>query len=172
MKENRYDIPELVKFCNNKDIFIYFNNVTTEGFALDELSPIELDELVAYYKKNNPKSYNYISIHNNIAFSNLIREVEYLKKEQCKRNEYLNELITFTRDEYMKYIWAITSKYKNIDTSNIEYLMKQYIPESFQITRKQYIYLTTEMTVDNIIKFINLPKEQKELLANEVFSIS
>ena len=172
MKENRFDIPELVSFCNRKNILINFNNVYTENFTLSELSIQELEELITYYKSNNKQGRTYISKNNHIAFSNLIRGVEYLKKEQCKRNEYLNELITFTRDEYMKYIWTITSKYKNIDTSNIEYLMKQYIPESFQITRKQYIYLTTEMTIDNIIKFINLPKDQKELLANEVFSIS
>ncbi|MGC9332186.1 MAG: hypothetical protein ACP5DZ_09985, partial [Bacteroidales bacterium] len=39
-------------FCNDKNVFIYFNTVYTKGFDLRELNCNELEKLVLYYKKS------------------------------------------------------------------------------------------------------------------------
>lgn len=154
MKENRFDIPELVKFCNYKNIFIYFNNVITEGFALSELSPIELEELAAYYKRNNPKSYKYISIHNDIAFSNLIKEVEYLK-EQCKHKKHSDSMIPWTKKEFFETILSIIPN-NELYINQVESLLI-YIPENFLIKRSRYYHLKNELTIDELKIFFKSP---------------
>ena len=159
MKENRFDIPELVKFCNDKDIFIYFNNVSTEGYALDELSEQELEELVIFYKENILKSSNYVSRYNDKVFSNLIRKVEYLMK-QSKHKAYMDEMIHCTRDEFVKLISTIISGNEDIDLKDMEYLM-DYIPENFLIKRSEYLYIKNEMKIDSISNFLRQSKEKQ-----------
>ena len=165
MKENRFDIPELVKFCNGKDIFIYFNSVSTENFTLSELSGQEIDELIDYYKRNNPKGYNYISIHNHIAFSNLINEVEHMK-EQRKQYEYMNEMIPCTREEYVERILSTISECPDIKYD--ESLIK-YIPENFLIKRENYLYLKNEMTIEELKVFFSQPLENQISFLKDFF---
>lgn len=149
MKENRFDIPELVRFCNANGILIYFNNVCTEGFFLGELLDHELDELVTYYKNNNPQGINHISKNNHIAFSNLIKGVEYIK-EHRKQYEYMNELIPCTREKYVKKVLSIISANPEI---NYNESIFEFIPENFMIERYKYSHLT----VDDIKYSFDLP---------------
>ena len=153
MKENRLDIPELVDFCNKKGIYIYFNDVTTEGVAISELSEQELEDLATYYKKNNPKGYNYISIHNHISFSNLIRKVEFLNK-QSKLKVYMDEMIPFTRIELAQKVTSIISKNTGIKFNEKIF---ELIPEKFTIKRRTI----EKMKIQHIADFINMNREKQ-----------
>ena len=169
MKENRFDIPEIVDFCNKKGIYIYFNDVSTENFSLGELSERELEELSAFYKKNNRKGHNYISIHNHISLSNLIRKVEYLK-ERRKQKVYMDEKIPCTRKEFVEMISSIISEDKSIDIKEAKYLV-DYIPENFLIKRREYLYIKNEMKIDSIRNFISQSKEKQMEHLNEILHI-
>lgn len=169
MKENRFDIPELVDFCNKKGIYIYFNDVTTEGFAISELSAQKLEELSTYYKNNNRKGHNYISVHNHISFSNLIRKVEYLK-DQRKQKVYMDEKIPCTRKEFVEMISSIISEDESIDIKDAKYLVN-YIPENFLIKRSEYLYIKNEMKIDSIKNFISQSKEKQMEHINEILHI-
>ena len=169
MKENRLDIPELVDFCNKKGIYIYFNDVITEGFSISELSVQELDELSAYYKKNNRKGHNYISIHNHISFSNLIRKVEY-HRDQRKQKVYMDETIPCTRKEFVEMITTIISEDESIDIKEAKYLV-DYIPENFLIKRSEYLYIKNEMKIDSIKNFISQSKEKQMEHLNKILHI-
>jgi hypothetical protein len=169
MKENRFDIPELVKFCNDKNIFIYFNSVSTENFTISELSVQEIDELIDYYKRNNPKGYNYISIHNHIAFSNLIKSIEYIK-EQCEQSkiqyEYMNEMIPCTRKEYKEIVLSIISS-----TPDIKYdeTIWDYIPEKFSIRRNDYLYMKNNKPIWDLKEFFSQSTENQIKYIKEFF---
>ena len=165
MKENRFDIPELVDFCNKKDIYIFFNNVTTESFALQELSVQDFEELITYYKQNIPKGHNYISIHNNLSFSNLIRKVEYLKTQR-EQYEYLNELVPCSRKEYVETILSILSEHPDI---KYDKHLIDLIPEKFFMKRGKYQYLKKEMSIDDIKNFLLLPYDKKVEHFNKLF---
>lgn len=169
MKENRIDIPELVDFCNKKGIYIYFNDVTTEGVTISELSAQELDELATYYKKNNRKGHNYISIHNHISFSNLIRKVEYLR-DQRKQKVYMDETIPCTRKEFVEMLTNIISEDENIDIKEAKYIV-DYIPENFLIKRSEYLYIKNEMKIDSIKNFISQSKEKQMEHLNKILHI-
>ena len=169
MKENRFDIPELVDFCNKNGIYIYFNDVTTEGVTISELSAQELDELATYYKKNNRKGHNYISIHNHISFSNLIRKVEYLR-DQRKQKVYMDETIPCTRKEFVEMLTNIISEDENIDIKEAKYIV-DYIPENFLIKRSEYLYIKNEMKIDSIKNFISQSKEKQMEHLNKILHI-
>jgi MoaA/NifB/PqqE/SkfB family radical SAM enzyme len=169
MKENRFDIPELVDFCNKNGIYIYFNDVSTEGFSLEELSAQELEELSMYYKKNNRKGHNYISIHNYISFSNLIKKVDYLKGQR-EQKAYMNETIPCTRDEFVGMISTIISEDESIDIKEAKYLV-DYIPENFLIKRSEYLYIKNEMKIDSIKNFISQSKEKQMEHLNKILHI-
>ena len=158
MKENRFDIPDLVKFCNEKDIFIYFNDVSTEGYTLGELSEQELDELATFYKENSPKASDSVSKYNDKVFSNLIRKVEY-QKECAVRKRYKDEKIPYTRTELKRKIAEIMSE--NPDFSYDETIFDR-VPEKFNVKRRiidgmniQQLTIFFGMAEDEQCKFIN-----------------
>lgn len=157
MKENRFDIPELVDFCNKKSICIYFNDVTTKGFALSELQEQELEELKAYYLKNNPNGINYISRYNHMVFSTLINEVEHMKYNHAQY-EYMNEMITCTREEFREIVLSIISA-----TPDIKYdeSIWEYIPEKFSIKRNDYLYMKNKMEIWELKDFFAQPIENQ-----------
>ncbi len=165
MKGNRFDIPELVKFCNDKDIFIYFNDVSTENFALSELSAYEIDELIEYYKKNNSKGYNYISTNNHIAFSNLIKNVEYIK-DHYQQYEYMNEKIPYTRKEYVETMLSIISKYPEIKYNESIF---EYIPESFLIKRSSILSIKNDKSVSDLKAFFSWPLNRQIIFLKDYF---
>jgi len=162
MKENRFDIPDLVKFCNDNDIFIYFNNVSTEGYALGELSEQELDELAAFYKENIPKANNSVSSYNNRVFSNLIWKVEYLKEcAVCK--SYKDEKIPYTRTELERKIAEIMSM--NPDFRYDEAIFDR-VPEKFKVKRR----IINGMNIQQLTSFFYLPEDEQCKFINNNFN--
>lgn len=87
MQQNWNEIPEIVKFCNEKNVFIYFNTVYTSGFAISELSEEKLLELLTYYRTFKIAAKSYIAKRNSRFFRNFISNVEswYNVKEMESR---------------------------------------------------------------------------------------
>ncbi len=101
MQQNRYEIPSILRFCNDKNVFIYFNTVYTEGFDLRELSCKELEALVRYYQKSIdalPAS-NYLQRRNLKFLKSLTSQIQAWWQE--KKAEYDKRLKknTITRDD-------------------------------------------------------------------------
>lgn len=162
MKGNRFDIPELVKFCNGNDIFIYFNDVSTEGYTLGELSEQELDELATFYKGSASKANNSISRYNGKVFSNLIRKVEYLK-ECAVRKRYKDEKIPYTRIELERKIAEIMSENPNFRYDNAIFLR---IPEKFNVKRR----IINGMNIQQLTSFFEMSAEEQSKFINDNFS--
>jgi radical SAM protein with 4Fe4S-binding SPASM domain len=90
MKQNKDEIPEIVQFCNDKGIFIYFNTVYTEGYDLRELKSETLKNLIENYKKAKFSGNSYISKRNIKFFKSLISQIEDWQKQKLL-DEKLNE---------------------------------------------------------------------------------
>jgi len=76
MQQNWKEIPDIVKFCNARNVFIYFNTVYTEGFAISELPEEKLFEILTYYKTSKIAAKSYIAKRNSRFFRNFISNVE------------------------------------------------------------------------------------------------
>jgi len=82
MKQNRDEIPEIVQFCNDKGIFIYFNTVYTKGYDLRELKSETLKSLIKTYNNAIISGNSYISKRNIKLFKSLIRQIEDWQKQK------------------------------------------------------------------------------------------
>jgi len=87
MQQNRDEIPDLVNFCNQKNVFIYFNTVYTAGFAISELSEEELLEMLTRYRAAKFNAKGVIAKRNLRFYNDLISNFEswYQVKEQASR---------------------------------------------------------------------------------------
>ena len=153
MKENRFDIPEIVDFCNRKDIYIFFNNVSTEGFSLEELSEQELKELAIFYSKNIHYGKNPVCKNNKNALLCLTNHVKHIL-EKKKSVNYMNEIIPYTRIEFMQKVFEITSNQPEI---KIDEGMFGLIPEKFNVKRRTI----EKMKFMHISEFISMSKEEQ-----------
>jgi len=115
MQQNWDEIPDLVNFCNKKNVFIYFNTVYNEGFCLQELGASKMKEIITRYKNAEIIGNSYISIRNKRFFSDLIHQIEAwhrikndLEQSFIPRWEYSQESLlliikTLLTDDYPIY---------------------------------------------------------------------
>ncbi len=82
MQQNWDEIPDIVEFCNKKRIFIYFNTVYTEGFAISDLPENTLKEILDKYSSVTFKKSGIIAKRNIRFFENLKSQIEswYIEK--------------------------------------------------------------------------------------------
>ncbi|MFP4663728.1 MAG: radical SAM protein [Bacteroidales bacterium] len=89
MQQNRYEIPELVQFCNDKGVFVYFNTVYTKGYDLRELSSQELEKLSNYYesKLSELSKNSFLHRRNRRFFKSLTEQIKswHTKKHQSEQ---------------------------------------------------------------------------------------
>ncbi|MDD3741647.1 MAG: hypothetical protein PHH30_10425 [Bacteroidales bacterium] len=100
MQQNWQEIPKMLEFCNKKKIFVYFNTVYTEGFAISHMSEEELKSIVDYYNNISFKSAGIIQKRNIRFFENLKSQINtwYLEKfndglQYKKRHEFTSEKV-------------------------------------------------------------------------------
>ncbi len=87
MQQNWKEIPDLVEFCNRHNVFIYFNTVYTEGFALSELSHTELSEILDLWKARSFGKLGIIGRRNVEGFRGVVSQFE--KYYQTKYDDYI-----------------------------------------------------------------------------------
>lgn len=82
MQNNWKEMPDLVNFCNEKKIFIYFNTVYTAGFTISEMSEEDLLAIKDYFQDVKFKAKGLIAKRNIRFFNNLKTQIEsiYLEK--------------------------------------------------------------------------------------------
>lgn len=101
MQQNRYEIPDIVRFCNNKNVFIYFNTVYTEGFDLRELDHNKLKNLVQHYQKamESLPTGTYIQQRNLKFFKSLTSQIHaWWQEKKAEYDRYLKTKTT-SRDD-------------------------------------------------------------------------
>jgi MoaA/NifB/PqqE/SkfB family radical SAM enzyme len=171
MQQNWKEIPDLVKFCNEKKIFIYFNTVYTEGFAISDLPENTLKEILDKYSSVTFKKSGIIAKRNIRFFDNLKSQIEswYLKKyneglAQIKRHDYTFEkikdiLLKLTKqDQHTKDIINQVFNFKDKDfllsDENINNLNSLKSEEIIEVAKQE----TIEQIRARIFQFIEIGK--------------
>lgn len=113
MQQNRYEIPEIVKFCNEKKVFIYFNHVYTEGFTLSELNEEELLNLLNYYKSIEFKKLGIIAKRNILFFKNLTDLIENRYKLKLAESLPYKKKHTFSTDKIKELLLELLAEESN-----------------------------------------------------------
>jgi MoaA/NifB/PqqE/SkfB family radical SAM enzyme len=98
MQQNWKELPDLVEFCNKKKVFIYFNTVYTDGFAISQFEEEKLLEIVSFYKIAKFGKTGIIGKQNINFFHNLTNQIESWYNEKAlkalpdkKRHSYSTE---------------------------------------------------------------------------------
>lgn len=129
MKQNRFDIPELVDFCNKNDYLLVFNRVITPGFSLEELLPDELDKLSATYSQLTAGHHTGITAQNIATLRGLISYIQMA----AERNRNLDGKVTMTKDDI---IAIITDKLSSLGIQYDKSIFDE-IPSEFSISRRK-----------------------------------
>jgi len=142
IKQNMWEIPEMVEFCNNKNCLIYFNIVWAPvNCSLRYLESNEISNLIKHYQA-------YKTNNNSELIRNNVKQLESL----------INLLKVWEKDVKTKEIYLEKLKSKNIDIDNL--------------TQSQYISLFKEIieelcTADKLNYYVNRIKKLAEHIDNE-----
>ncbi len=95
---NRYDMPELLKFCNANDIHIHFNTVwTPEHTSLRFLGSHELKKVIRFYADFTFENNTKIQRENNTKFADFVSQLNAWLSES-ENNDQLSESIKIWKD--------------------------------------------------------------------------
>jgi MoaA/NifB/PqqE/SkfB family radical SAM enzyme len=119
MKQNWDEIPELVNFCNNKEIYIYFNTVYTKGFDLRELPASTLSQILECYQNAQINGKSYIARRNNSFLKSLTHQIIDWYQTKQHTETYNKKRHLHSKEEF---ITLFKNKLPMHDTFSIEKL--------------------------------------------------
>ncbi len=171
MQQNWKELPELVDFCNNNKIFIYFNTVYTKGFAISELPEESIKEIVDYYKTISFKKSGIIAKRNIRFFENLKSQIEtwyiekyndglpYKKRYNYDSNQLKNRLIKLVGEE-IEVIEVVTQVF---DFPTKEFMLSDDNFKTLDNLKSEEIIAATQTESikqirDRIFRFIEIGK--------------
>lgn len=121
--QNRYDMPELLQFCNSKNIHIHFNTVwTPENTSLRFLDYQELKKLIHYYAEFTFENQSKLQKENNKKFQDYISQLNTWLLELESKNsinegvlawETAIQSIDITENETNRILYLESKHYKN-----------------------------------------------------------
>jgi MoaA/NifB/PqqE/SkfB family radical SAM enzyme len=124
IRHNRFDIPDLVRFCNERDIHLHLNTVwTPEDQSLRFLSAPELSELLSFYQQEHFDTPGTRQRANVSHFKAYVEQIATWK-EEAEKSEALQ---------------AVPDQWKNVFRSILENLKLEEGPErDFLLAEAQY----------------------------------
>lgn len=130
IKQNRFEIPEIIEECNKRNIRIYFNTVLKpEECSLLYLKEDEIIDLIEFYEKYPLSEEKSISKNNKLVFESLINqlknwknEIVFRKKEQLKREMDIKQRIE-TWDNL--YTGALKMSEKELKNKLVSHITKE-----------------------------------------------
>ncbi|HUH73279.1 MAG TPA: twitch domain-containing radical SAM protein [Chitinophagales bacterium] len=163
--QNRYDMPDLLKFCNSKNIHIHFNTVwTPESTSLRFLEYNELQKVIEYYSDFTFENRTNIQKENNEKLNDFIAQLKAWLSEAEAENSS-NESLS----NWELAIQSIDLKEK--DSNKILFLESNHYKD--KLTNDSNILIQSLKTLHQQIgsrDFINLYIENMNLLAREVLN--
>ncbi len=163
--QNRYDMPELLQFCNSKNIHIHFNTVwTPESTSLRFLDSQELKKVIDYYSEFTYESQTNIQKENNEKYHDYIAQLNTWLAEAEARNssnenlsnwELAIQSIDLTESDSNKILFLESKHYKDKHTNDSNTLIQSLKKLHQEIGSRD---------------FINLYIENMNLLAREVLN--
>jgi radical SAM protein with 4Fe4S-binding SPASM domain len=176
--QNRYDMPELLQFCNSKNIHIHFNTVwTPESTSLRFLDSNELKKVIDYYSEFTYKSQTNIQKENNEKYHDFIAQLKtWLVEAETKNssNESLSnwelaiQTINLTENDSNKILFLESNHYKDKQTNDSNTLIQSLKTLHHQIESRDFIKLYIENM--NLLAREVLKKDDLEVFKTKTLS--
>ena len=136
MQQNWEEIPDMVNFCNSKNVFIYFNTVYNEGFSLQELDAGTLKKIITHYKNAEINGRSYISRRNRRFFYDLLHQVEVWYKLKSDIEQSLLPQWEYTQQSLLSTIKSkLSDDYPRFE-AKLAYAVKA-LPEKMMLSDHQ-----------------------------------
>ncbi len=176
--QNRYDMPELLQFCNSKNIHIHFNTVwTPESTSLRFLDSQELKKVIDYYSEFTFEDRTNIQKENNEKYHDFIAQLNtWLAESEAKNssNESLSnwelaiQTIDITENDFNKILFLESIHYKDKQTIDANTLIQSLKNLHLQIGSRDFINLYIENM--NLLATEVLNENDLELFKTKTFS--
>jgi radical SAM protein with 4Fe4S-binding SPASM domain len=176
--QNRYDMPELLQFCNSKNIHIHFNTVwTPENTSLRFLDYQELKKVIDFYstftfenqsslqKENNEKFQDYISQLNSWL---LEAESKNSSNESMLNWEATIQALDITEDESNRILFIESNHYKNKQEINANSLIQSLKELHQELGSQKFLDLYIQNM--NLLAEMVLNKEDLDLFITKTDS--
>jgi len=166
MQQNWEEIPDIVNFSNNKNVFIYFNTVYNEGFSLQELDSVTLKKIITHYKKAEINGNSYISKRNKRFFYDLIHQIEEWYKIKSDSEQSFIPKWEYTHHSLLLIIKNMLSDEYPLFEARIQSAIED-LPEKMMLNDHQKQMLE-EMKKEELIQSIQ--NESPVLLKQRMFN--
>lgn len=172
MRQNWKEIPETVKFCNEKGITLMYNQVDSPvNFSLHTLPHAELQEVIDYYKQHiPPETHVEVEIQNRSNFIELIQRLEGFLVPENRLNglkarlDISNSVIsqyTKGKDQTSKRVKVVAI---GESTNDLVQGAKRYVSTRINVDQAQQTELhLPDVVTDRVTEQLT---EMKELLAS------
>ncbi len=169
LRTNRYEIPEIIEFANNKSCNVFFNHVERpKNLSLKYLPSQELHIIIESYKKFGQQLNSSAEhVKNNLkSLQSLIMLLIKWYEDATEREKNAVEISN-------KYIASIFSNVKNEQNLKIINELLPIIPETFMISASKYGELETTDFEDklNQLRMHGLNQEEIIKIALNFFEI-
>lgn len=145
---NKFDIPEIMHFCNQNNIHIHFNTVwTPENESLRFLSSQDLKDIIEHYKKVKYPVSNKLQIENFNKLNDFISQLESWYSEKVNNETKVDSI----------YKWQDLLLSFNLENNNFSHIL----------TLEKAFYQSIN-SISNETHINNL-KQLKDSLGTEVF---
>lgn len=166
MQQNWEEIPDILSFCNRKNVFIYFNTVYNEGFSLQELDAATLKKIITHYKNAAIQGNSYISRRNKRFFYDLIHQIEVWHKTKSDLEQSFIPKWEYTHESMLLMIKDLLSDEYPLYESRIQEVIED-LPLKMMLNDHQKQMLS-EITKENLI--LSLQNESSVQLKQRLFS--
>lgn len=159
MQQNWKELPDLVNFCNNKKIFIYFNTVYTEGFAISQMSEEELLKIKTHLNTSKISGRGIIAKRNIRFFNNLKTQIESWYIEKYNEGLYFKKRHLYSSDKVKEVIIKLTKSNKHtqeiihkvFNFENRDFLISDEALKNIEsLNSEEIITIANTETVDQI----------------------
>lgn len=176
--QNRFDMPELLQFCNSKNIHIHFNTVwTPENTSLRFLEYLELKKVIEFYSTFTFENQTNLQKENNKKFQDYISQLKtWLSEAEAKNSSIENILkwetaiqtLDITENESNRILFIESNYYKNKQETDANTLIQSLKELHQELGSQKFIQLYLENM--NLLAGMKLNKDDLNLFTTKTLS--
>ncbi len=159
MRQNWKDLPELIKFLNDRNISIYFNKVIFPSYcALWNMEPQKLKIIIDYLSRFSFTTISAVQKNNKQAYGNLLLQLETWYKAAVNNEKKRQETNLLDCDQIFAMLKTKAEKYINmskIHDNDTKQSFSEFLDEYIVACKKE---ITNKTQLKNaLINFMGFP---------------
>ncbi|HXH18999.1 MAG TPA: radical SAM protein [Chitinophagales bacterium] len=104
MVMNWHELPEVVEFCNDLNVDVFFNTVMLPvKYSLSSLSQAEMENIISFLEKKHLPEETEVQKQNKKSFESVINQIRYWRQQASRKEKIFNGHRTITgTQEFLK----------------------------------------------------------------------